>query len=281
MNCFAASSSVTVNEATDITPIGQPFIKQNLKSMGPFPKDKGNRCFQSSWGEKFDWLEYSQQQDAVFCYPCRQFNQLPKSETTYVNVGYSNWKHALDDRGMCRHEKSSSHLSAVLAWNEKQSRDELNTGIQTLITKSTLEKRQYYVSSIIDVIKFLVENELSFRGNWEKEMKEESGKFMNLLKLLMKRDEKLKASELSMPDHVKYTSPDIQNELIEIMAHSVRRTIVADVNKSEHWTAQKTKRDVKFYLLLCDTAMVAKHLNHCWASKHVKRRMRSFLQMFR
>lgn len=117
---FTASSPVIVNEPTDITPIGRDFIKQNFKSMGPYPKDAENRSFQPSWGEKFDWLEYSQQQNSIFCYACRQFNSAPNSETVFINVGFSKWKHALSDRGMYRHEKSSAHLSAVLAWNEKK-----------------------------------------------------------------------------------------------------------------------------------------------------------------
>lgn len=51
---------------------------------------------------------------------------------------------------------------------KKKNRDTANKGIQSLINKDVLKKRQYYVNSIIDVIRFLVENELSLRGNWEK-----------------------------------------------------------------------------------------------------------------
>lgn len=39
-----------------------------------------------------------------------------------------------------------------------------------------------------------------------------------------------------MPDYAKYTSPTIQNELIDMMARIIRRYIVIDVNQSEFFT---------------------------------------------
>jgi len=41
----------------------------------------------------FQWLEYSIQKDAVFCYPCRVFGTTTnKSEDTFVSTGFRNWK---------------------------------------------------------------------------------------------------------------------------------------------------------------------------------------------
>lgn len=41
----------------------------------------------------FQWLEYSIQKDAIFCYPCRVFGTTTnKSEDTFVSTGFRNWK---------------------------------------------------------------------------------------------------------------------------------------------------------------------------------------------
>lgn len=42
-----------------------------------------------------------------------------------------------------------------------------------LADNAILEKRRYYVKSIIEVIIFLIENEVGFRGNWDEEQHKE------------------------------------------------------------------------------------------------------------
>jgi len=54
---------------------------------------KAKTSFHSAWYTGNNWLEYSQQEDAAFCYPCRHF-ALPGSnpDKAFTAVGYSNWK---------------------------------------------------------------------------------------------------------------------------------------------------------------------------------------------
>lgn len=210
--------------------------------MAPFPKDKYNRCFQPNWSEKFSWLEYSKEKNGIFCYYCRQFalsstKHSITSGTIFINQGFDSWNKALQsNRGLLQHEKSATHLSAMFTWTEKQKRSDLNKGICNLIGPNVLEMRRYYVDLIINVIRFLIENELSFRGNWDKLSGVEGGVFMNLFKYTLSKDEKLRNCHEIIPDHVKYTSPDIQNELIDVIAYCVRQNIVAEVNKSKYFT---------------------------------------------
>lgn len=232
---FSASSSVP----SDLIPIGHAYAKENFKSMVQFPKNQENRCFQPNWAERFEWLEYSAERDAVFCYACRQFGHQSrlKVDSTFVVNGFSKWKVALqNDRGFPKHQKSTAHVSAMLEWKEKEMRMKTSNEVSSIVCQSVLEKRQYYISSVIDVVKFLVKNELAFRGNWDKLNDVEDGLFMNLFLYTIEHDDKLKSCHSIMPNHAKYTSPDIQNELINILADSVRQDIVNDVNKSTYFT---------------------------------------------
>ena len=55
------------------------------------------RSFQSAWFQQHDWLEYSEQADAVFCYPCRHFSisgSHSESDVAFTIKGFSKWKKA-------------------------------------------------------------------------------------------------------------------------------------------------------------------------------------------
>lgn len=58
------------------------------------------RAFVSSWYHKRDWLEYSVEADAAFCFCCREFNPGRRpSQTpgdTFVAVSFLNWKNAVE-----------------------------------------------------------------------------------------------------------------------------------------------------------------------------------------
>lgn len=133
-------------------------------------------------------------------------------------------------------DSSQGHLSAMSAWHDKLHRVKSNTEVTQLLEEDVLEKRRYYVTSIIDVIKFLVENELALRGTWNILDNTEDGNITNLFLLLLSKDQKLKQCHGIIPNYAKYTSPTIQNELIAIIAKVLREKLVKDVNSSSFFT---------------------------------------------
>lgn len=149
-------------------------LQQNLKNY-VFPKNKDGRSFQLKWINLFNWIEYSKEKNAVFCYPCRHFGNNSSSDV-FTSAGFSKWTKALaNDGGFKKHETCNTHLQSMLSWKEYMKRIETNQEISFLVNDTTLEKRQYYMREIISTIYFLVQNELAFRGNWIEEEHEESG----------------------------------------------------------------------------------------------------------
>lgn len=105
--------------------------------------------------------------------------------------------------------------------------------VSELINSSVLEKRRYYCESIIETIVFLVARRLPFRGDWNEEDKEEEGLFNDLFELLIKKDSRINECQKAMPPNITYRSPDIQNEFICILAHSLRASIVKEINGAD------------------------------------------------
>lgn len=73
--------------SSDLVPIGYASVKPTFQSKKQFPKDANGRSFQPNWVDISEWMEYSEECDAGFCYACRhEFghrNRL-KTESVYV-----------------------------------------------------------------------------------------------------------------------------------------------------------------------------------------------------
>lgn len=78
-----------------------------------------NRCFKPNWVEKFRWIEYSVEQDAAFCYICRQFKTTSTTnnpDNTFTVKGFKNWKNALyTKKGFLQHENSAYHTHIYIS----------------------------------------------------------------------------------------------------------------------------------------------------------------------
>lgn len=223
---------------TDITPIGQEFDfkgqVEKLKSV-KFPKSgigKDQRSFQLQWVDRFSWIEYSINREAIFCHICRQFGN--KNEQQFTTIGFNTWRTALSNgKGLCKHNASTEHITAAAQYIEKLKRIESGSSVSELVNANVLQKRRYYCKSIIEVILFLSSNRLAFRGDWNEEDGEETGLFNSLFEFALKRDPELVKCQQNMPKNATYKSPLIQNEFIRIIAHQLRKKIVDEVMNAD------------------------------------------------
>lgn len=230
---LACESDPHLAAPSDISKIGEEQIKRTFENVS-FPKT-ANRRFKPIWIQKYAWIEYSVQRDAVFCYACRQFTTKSHDEVFTVK-GFRNWKTALAEaKGLNRHDRSNAHISAMASWRDKVARKGHQKEISVLLSSNVLELRRYYVESILDIVIFLSSNELAFRGNWDMDLKKEDGLFQSMFEYTLKKDIKLQQAVKIIPKNATYTSPDIQNELIAFAVLSTREAIVAKVNSSDYF----------------------------------------------
>lgn len=243
MKDIQVSATINVSQAVslgdspqDISKKGEEKKKQNFHGY-MFPKDPNtHRSFQEKWLESFEWIEYSGEKDAVYCYPCRQFG-ITNSSDVFCRQGYNNWQKALSKgKGFKMHESSNSHISAMLSWKEYQVRQATGKTVANVLNETVLQKRRHYFKSIVGVVLFLARNELPFRGNWNELEGDEFGLFTNLLKFTIENDEYLQRCQEAMPENGLYTSPQIQNEIIHLVAVTLREKVVSEMKQSTFWT---------------------------------------------
>ena len=79
---FAMASSTLRDSATEnVVNIDQALALGPIQPVINFPATKyGGRDyrFQKKWYSSYDWLEYSVQKDAMYCFYCRIFGTLGK-----------------------------------------------------------------------------------------------------------------------------------------------------------------------------------------------------------
>lgn len=205
---------------------------------------KRTRKFLKSWYSGRPWLEYSVQADACFCYACRNFGirGTKEQDTSFITIGFSKWKIAMEsNRGFRSHEQSKMHIDAMAQWSEFECRKKSGSTIELQLSRDQLARNRYYVKSVAEVIVFLAVNELALRGDHEQAQAEESrdslqnvgGLFLRLFDFALQKDEKLRSISHSMPKNAKYTSPDVQNEVIDVLREMVQDIIVEEYKKSD------------------------------------------------
>ena len=93
--------------------------------------------------------------------------------------------------------------------------------------KSNMQENRKCLIKIIETIQFLGRQGLALRGD----ERDENSSFMQLLKLRSK--DFLKLKEWLEKKTEKYTSHDIQNELLKLMAHQILRDLTDEMRDSQ------------------------------------------------
>lgn len=209
-----SSASTSGARSQHFRPQSRPLLEQYPKKK----QGKRDRSFQSTWYDAFSWLEYFENVDACFCYPCQMFSKGSTKEKTFVETGFSNWKTAMESgKGLKKHEQSEVHIRAMASWKEKEFREKRGQTVQNLI--QVKPEYKIWLKTVFNTTKYLVANGLSFRGHEENtdfDNKMSGGLYLNTFAdLLFVQDPHLQEIATKLPSTAKYTSPEIQNEVIE------------------------------------------------------------------
>lgn len=251
-SCSTMSTSLqdlTSSNTSNIIDISQSCHEIPVQPIMKFPKNASKRSFTINVYEAHDWVEYSIQKDAVFCFCCRHFAKVTafKGETTgaraFIDVGFTKWKDW--SNLLLQHCKSKRHLYSSMEWlTFKNMREGKIISIANVISStrsSEVVENREHVKLLFKVSSFLGRQGLAFRGHDESSNSNNRGHFLELIETFTESNESLKDKIKRRYGH--YTSPVYQNDIIEIFGIQIQRKIVAEVKTAKYFSimADETK----------------------------------------
>lgn len=186
------------------------------------------RHFQKETYKTCEWLTGCENKSLLFCWPCLLFSS---EKNLWNKNGFSdlNNLHKL----IKRHGSSKSHLQAIIkekTFGNIRIEHALDNQLKIASQKHNQEvvKNRAILKRLIDVVCFLGEHELAFRGHTETENSSNKGNYIDLINLIAKYDETLKC-HLDNSTRFKGTSNLIQNDLISCVEEVILKKIKSEI----------------------------------------------------
>ncbi|XP_071687213.1 uncharacterized protein [Rutidosis leptorrhynchoides] len=224
-------------------------VRRDYLSVGPFQVrlnvypgkgiEKHTRGFQYSWFGIFqNWLENSPTTDSAYCFICYLFSDKPNvrnGSNAFTVKGFNKCK-KVNNGNNCpflKHIGSSQHKDALISCENLLNQ---KAHIQNVIEKRSAEgvlKNRIRLKASVNVTRWLTFQAYAFRGNDETAESNNRGNFIELLKLLASyNDDVAKVVLENAPYNSKFTSGDIQKEILSIITSKVRKHIQNEVGDS-------------------------------------------------
>jgi hypothetical protein len=151
-------------------------------------------------------------------------------------MGNKDWKKATGKDGkLAKHETSFAHKSAADDFTARKNNpgsiaSHLSRAYTEQLEKDKKQKEENLaaLASIIDVIRFLARQNISFRGHDETVNSQNRGNFLELIHFTAKYNPSLLRWVELHPRNVSWLSPEIQNDLIHLLALEVVSCIASE-----------------------------------------------------
>ncbi|KAG8187178.1 hypothetical protein JTE90_020050 [Oedothorax gibbosus] len=142
-------------------------------------------------------------------------------EKAFLSVGFRKWKNGV--QSFKKHEKSDYHQQSVHINVQRAGKPPITTLLSSQIKKDQEEARAA-LRVIISSLRYLVRTGQATRGH------EHDGG--NLRALIEERNIDVPLVRKWIERRDNWLSGDIQNELIQIMAHSIQRDLLKEIRRS-------------------------------------------------
>jgi len=230
----------------------QNHFKPSEHFIFPVTYDGGcNRSFQRAWLSEYPWLVYSQHLDGGFCLPCAMMVQSRHCLGVLVNRPFTKWRkksEVLRDHASCSYHLDAVDATSIFLLSLKKPQ-----GTIPVMTDSrradNIQRNRQILRCMADSVLFCARQCIGLRGDNEATNSAcgNPGNFRAVLKMISHYNPVLK-DHLEQPcmNNAKYTSPRIQNELVDIIGNGIILTSILD-----------EVREAKYFSVLADE--VASH----------------------
>ena len=199
-------------------------LKRKVSGVGKVP---GARRFLHSWKTKYPWLIYDRLSQSVTCAICSEANRrgllqsASKADGAFITSGFRSWNKALER--FKTHEMCETHRAAGLAVQDADK--ECPVVLMHVMGKAKdAEMAREALDYIFGGISFLAGQGLPLRRR-----EEATGNLQRFLDEAQRHSPALEKWRKRKQD---FTSPAVQNEMLEIAANTIVRDIAAEVRKA-------------------------------------------------
>ena len=219
-----------------------------------FPRsEKTGRHFMHSWLVRYAWLRYSKSCNGGFCLPCVLFakqNGFRSAPDLFVRKPLgdidSHFVKALEL--FKQHNERDYHKQAVISLEEfMKVMSNKQPSIITQLNQQAMRQIKSNRSKIRGIIETIIlggRQNIPLRGHrdaatdLERDPCVSHGNFWALLEFrVASGDTVLKDHLARAPANAKYTSPDIQNQVIDVLGDHIQRKIVLNIQKAKFFSA--------------------------------------------
>ena len=201
------------------------------------------------WFNKFGWLNYDLEKDAARCFTCCKAVKDGRAVITgvidraFMVRGFTNWKDMTHSFSKHKSSKFNKVCSTALTC-----RVDIGDMLSQQCASQKRENHEYLLK-VLSAVHFLARQGLALGGDGDEEDS-------NLHQLLLLRKEDYSAmSRFLERQQLKYMSPEVQNELLSIMALHILHNIAVIIQNAvlysvmiDEATDQSNKEQIIFVL---------------------------------
>jgi hypothetical protein len=200
-------------------------------------------------------LEYSESSERTYCLYCFVFSKNIKKRSgfdVFTAQGFDSWKKVHDKKNCAflthiGFDPCSVHNNGVKECHTLLHQPNHISNVFVVTSDLVKERDRLRLRTTMAVVQWLTSQSCALRGHEETPESKNRGNFIELVKLLAEFNPEIANVVLeNAPLNAKYTSPNIQNEILSIIAMKIRKHIHDEV------------RDAKFSILVDETCDVSK-----------------------
>ncbi|XP_021980001.1 zinc finger MYM-type protein 1-like [Helianthus annuus] len=164
---------------------------------------------------------------------------------TFTVKGFDNWNKVCGKQcAFMKHIKTSHHRDALLFSQNLLNQEAHVDNSISKPNKEIIMKNRSRLKTTADVVRWLTYQACALRGHDESASSKNRGNFLELLTLLASyNDEVSKVILENAPYNAKYTSEDIQKEILSIIANKIQKHIRSEVGDSAFCVMVDESRD--------------------------------------
>ncbi len=219
----------------------------------PVSVHKGkNLKFQHSWLNRFKWLAYSKSKNGALCKYCVIFSKKEGGKGDQklgrlCTKEFSNWKDALEV--FRAHENTTYHKDCVQSFQNLElikNNKTVSVNIQLDTAKrAKIQENRKLIFPVIKCVMVLGRQGIAFRGHRDltgtfqfDDPDKSEGNFVSILRfgLNISENDELRAIREKCAKNASYTSPIIQNEIIDICGKIITQKIINDVKRFKYFS---------------------------------------------